>query len=179
VQHGTTRSAANIDPGWIGLEADRFLAERLGCGAAVLNDADAAGLAEYRFGAGRGAPGVVLVVTLGTGIGSALFVDGRLVPNTELGHLEIDGTKAEARASAVARERDGVGWLEYAERLQRYLAHVEFLFSPDLVIVGGGISARSTDFLPHLDLRAQVVPAELRNAAGVVGAALHALGERR
>lgn len=175
VQHGTARSAANIDESWIGLDTDRFLTERLGRRTTVLNDADAAGLAEFRFGAGHGVPGVVLVLTLGTGIGSALIVDGRLVPNLELGHLEIGGVKAETRASAVARERDGLDWTEYAGRLQQYLAHVEFLFSPDLIIIGGGISARSADFLPHLDLRATVIPAELQNAAGVVGAALQGL----
>lgn len=174
VHHGIARSAANIDPGWIGLDAKAFLAERLGRRVEVVNDADAAGLAEVRYGAARGVEGVVLVITLGTGIGSAMFVDGKLVPNTELGHLEVGGSKAEARASALAREREGLGWEAYAVRLQRYLAHLESLFSPDLIVVGGGISARSEDFLPLLDLRTRIVPAGLRNAAGVVGAAAYA-----
>jgi polyphosphate glucokinase len=179
VRHGVARSAANIDSAWIGLNAERFLTDRLGRPVHVLNDADAAGLAEVRHGAGRGpdgrpTAGTVLVLTLGTGIGSALFVDGRLVPNLELGHLELDGVKAETRASAVAREREGLDWPEYARRLQRYLAHLEFLFSPDLLIVGGGISARHEDFLPHLHLDTPILPAQLRNAAGIIGAARHA-----
>ncbi|MEX5271784.1 polyphosphate--glucose phosphotransferase [Kocuria sabuli] len=179
VRHGVARSAANIDSAWIGLDAARFLGERLSRTVHVLNDADAAGLAEVRYGAGRGpdgrpAPGTVLVLTLGTGIGSALFVDGRLVPNLELGHLELDGVKAETRASAVAREREGLDWPAYAGRLERYLSHLEFLFFPDLVVVGGGISARHEDFLPHLHLDTPIVPAQLRNAAGIIGAARHA-----
>ena len=179
VRQGVALSAANIDPRWIGLDAEQFLTRRLGRAVHVLNDADAAGLAEVRYGAGRGldgrpASGTVLVITLGTGIGSALFVDGRLVPNLELGHLEIDGTTAETRASAVAREREKLSWAQYAERLQRYLAHLEFLFSPDLFVVGGGISARHEEFLPHLRLNAPIVPAQLRNSAGIIGAARHA-----
>jgi polyphosphate glucokinase len=174
VQHGVARSAANMDQGWIGLDAEAFLSSRLGLPVSVVNDADAAGVAEARYGAGRDKPGVVLVLTLGTGIGSALIVDGALVPNFELGHLEIGGSKAETRASAVAREREGLGWPEYAQRLQQYLAHVEFLFSPDLIIIGGGISACSNEFLPRLSLRTPVIPACLENSAGVVGAALHA-----
>ncbi|MCJ8503298.1 polyphosphate--glucose phosphotransferase [Kocuria flava] len=179
VRRGVARSAANIDSAWIGLDAEQFLTDRLGRTVHVLNDADAAGLAEVRYGAGRGTdgrptPGTVLILTLGTGIGSALFVNGQLVPNLELGHLELDGTKAETRASAVAREREVLDWPEYARRLQRYLSHLEFLFSPDLLIVGGGISARHEDFLPHLHLETPIVPAQLRNAAGIIGAARHA-----
>lgn len=179
VRQGVARTAANIDEAWIGTDANRLLSERTGRPVHVLNDADAAGLAEVRHGAGRGefgrpASGTVLVITLGTGIGSSLFVDGRLVPNLELGHVELDGARAETRASAVARERDGIGWPAYAERLQRYLAHLEFLMSPDLIVVGGGISARHEDFLPLLHLRTPVLPAELRNAAGIIGAARHA-----
>lgn len=179
VREGVARSAANIDSTWIGLEVERFLTDRLGRPVHVLNDADAAGLAEVRYGAGRGpegrpAPGTVLVLTLGTGIGSALFVDGRLVPNLELGHLELDDARAETRASAVAREREHLDWPDYARRLQRYLSHLEFLLSPDLIVIEGGISARHEDFLPRLHLDTRIVPAQLRNAAGIIGAARHA-----
>ena len=174
VQRGVARSAANMDSSWIGLDVQSFLGSRLGVPVCVVNDADAAGGAEARYGAGAAKPGVVLVLTLGTGIGSALIVDGTLVPNFELGHLEIDGGKAESQASAVVRENEGLGWVEYAGRLQRYLSHVEFLFSPDLIIIGGGISACSHEYLPRLSLRAPVVPASLENSAGVVGAALQA-----
>lgn len=174
VQHGVARSAANMDDGWIGLNAEAYLRTRLGLPVSVVNDADAAGLAEVRYGAGRDRQGVVLVLTLGTGIGSAMIVDGGLIPNFELGHLEIGGFKAETRASAVAREKAGLSWPEYAGRLQQYLAHVEFLFSPDLIIIGGGISECSEQYLPRLALRTPVIPAGLENSAGVVGAALHA-----
>jgi len=174
VRWGTTRSAANIDPGWLGLNVENFLAGRLNRGVCALNDADAAGLAEVRFGAGRGIPGTVLVITLGTGIGSALVLNGQLVPNTELGHLELDGIAAEARASALARERDGLNWYRYTERLQRYFSRLEFLLAPDLIVVGGGISACSENFLPGLRLDTPVVPARLENTAGITGAALQA-----
>ena len=176
IQRGVARSAANMDGGWIGLDVQSHLQSRLGRPVCLVNDADAAGIAEARYGAGRGKHGVVLVLTLGTGIGSALIVDGRLVPNFELGHLEIGGFKAESRTSAVARENEGLDWVEYAGRLQRYLAHVEFLFSPDLIIIGGGISACSDESLPRLALRTPIIPARLENAAGAVGAALHAGG---
>ncbi len=174
VQRGVARSAANMDDSWIGLDVQSYLRARLGLPACVLNDADAAGLAEARYGAGQDKHGVVLVLTLGTGIGSALIVDGRLVPNFELGHLQIDGSKAESRASAVAREKEGLNWVEYSARLQRYLSHVEFLLSPDLIIIGGGISACSDEYLPRLSLRTPIMPARLENSAGVVGAALQA-----
>ncbi|WP_104092083.1 polyphosphate--glucose phosphotransferase [Arthrobacter sp. GMC3] len=179
VRHGVAHSAANISPEWLGCDVVELLSRRLGCPVTVSNDADAAGLAEVAHraaidpgGSNNGDPHVILVLTLGTGIGSALVVDGVLVPNFELGHLQIGGMKAEAKASAVARERDGLNWREYALRLQEYLSHVEFLFSPDLVILGGGISVRHEEFLPHLSLRTPVVPALLANKAGVVGAAL-------
>jgi polyphosphate glucokinase len=179
VRDGITCSAANIDLAWIDLDVQQFLTDRLDRTTHVLNDADAAGLAEARHGAGRTSvgralPGTVLVITLGTGIGSALIVNGRLVPNLELGHLEIDGFDAETRASALAREREGLDWTAYAERLQRYFSHLEFLLSPDLIIVGGGISACHPEFLPHLQLRTRIIPAQLRNAAGIIGAARHA-----
>lgn len=174
IRHGTAHSAANISEDWIGLQVNELLGAALGRPATTINDADAAGLAEAAQGAGKGQGGTVLVLTLGTGIGSALVVNGMLVPNLELGHLELGGGKAEASTSAVARERDGLDWAGYAARLQEYLAHVEFLFSPELIILGGGISVRHAEFLPHLNLRTPVVPAQLHNSAGVVGAALAA-----
>ncbi|HEY3486013.1 MAG TPA: ROK family protein, partial [Ilumatobacteraceae bacterium] len=138
VRHGVIYSAANIDPSWIGVDADALFTEATGCSVSVLNDADAAGVAEMRFGAGRGRSGVVIMLTFGTGIGSGMFNDGRLVPNTELGHLEIDGHDAESRAAASARKRDSLSWKEWAQRVDRYLAEIVKLFSPELVIAGGG-----------------------------------------
>jgi polyphosphate glucokinase len=170
IQHGVARSAANVDKSWVDTDVDALLTNALNREVQVMNDADAAGLAEARYGAGRGIDGTVLVITLGTGIGSALIHQGVLIPNAELGHLEIDGYDAESRA----RERDDISWEEYAKRLQRYFSHVEFLFSPDLFVVGGGISKRSEDFLPLLDLRTPLVTANLKNNAGIVGAALQA-----
>lgn len=174
IQHGVARSAANVDESWIDTDVDALFTKVLGRDVHVINDADAAGLAEVQYGAGKGVDGTVLVITLGTGIGSAFIFDGKLVPNAELGHLEIDGHDAETQASAVARERLGLDWDEYSVKLQRYFSHVEFLFSPELFIVGGGISKRSKDFLPNLKLRTPIIPAELRNHAGIVGAALQA-----
>ena len=149
--------------------------ERAECGpllaALVANDADAAGYAEVAYGAAKGVQGLVMVITLGTGIGSAMIYDGVLVPNAELGHLEIDGFDAETRASSGVREREGWSFEEWAPRLQRYFSHVEFLFSPDLFVVGGGVSKKHKEFLPLLDLKTPIVPAKLRNAAGIVGAA--------
>jgi polyphosphate glucokinase len=142
-----------------------------------MNDADAAGIAEMRFGAGRGRDGVVIMLTFGTGIGSGLFNDGRLVPNTELGHLELDGHDAEQRAAASARTRDGLKWTEWARRVQRYLEHVEMLFSPDLFIVGGGASKSADKWLPSIDISTEILPAEMANNAGIVGAALVAVGD--
>lgn len=174
VQHGIVRSAANIDDSWIDTDADALFTQRLGRPVHVVNDADAAGEAEMHFGAGQDVGGVVLLTTLGTGIGSALFVDGTLVPNTELGHLEIDGHNAESRAASSAREREDLSWKDWAERLQRYYSVVERLFSPDLIIVGGGVSKKADKYLPLLDLRAPIVPAQLKNQAGIVGAAWRA-----
>ncbi|NJP42549.1 polyphosphate--glucose phosphotransferase [Actinacidiphila epipremni] len=177
VVDGVTRTAANVDKGWIGLDARTAISERLGLPVTVLNDADAAGVAEMTFGAGRGHGGTVIVLTLGTGIGSAVFVDGRLVPNTELGHLELHGHDAESRASVKAREDEDLSWEHWAHRLRKYLAHVEMLFSPDLFVLGGGISRKSEKFLPYLHghgLSARIVPAELQNNAGIVGAAMAA-----
>ncbi|AEI11897.1 polyphosphate--glucose phosphotransferase [Cellulomonas gilvus] len=169
--HGVAQSAANVDDSWIGTDAQALFSEATGRSVVAVNDADAAGVAEARYGAARGVDGVVLVVTLGTGIGSALVVDGNLVPNTELGHLEIDGHDAETRASDAARDRDGLDFEAWAQRLQRYFSVVENLFWPDLFVVGGGVSKHHEKFLPLLDLRTRIVPAALRNAAGIVGAA--------
>ncbi|MEV7541746.1 polyphosphate--glucose phosphotransferase [Streptomyces sp. NPDC089915] len=176
VTHGVTRTAANVDKAWIGLDAAALLTERLGGRqVTVLNDADAAGIAEMTYGAGRGVPGTVILLTLGTGIGSALFRDGRLVPNTELGHLELKGHDAETRASVKAKEDGDLSWEHWARRLDKYLAHVEMLFSPDLFILGGGVSRKAEKFVPLLkDIRAQIVPAKLQNNAGIVGAAMAA-----
>ncbi|SEC22740.1 polyphosphate glucokinase [Arthrobacter woluwensis] len=172
IQHGVCRLAANVDKSWIGVDINALLSERLDRPVEVINDADAAGLAEVRYGAGEDVDGTVLVITLGTGIGSAFIFDGKLVPNAELGHLELDGFDAESKASAVARERDGLSWEEYSVKLQRYFSHVEMLFSPELFIVGGGISKRADEYLPRLDLRTPIIPAKLKNEAGIVGAAL-------
>ncbi|WP_330332399.1 ROK family protein [Streptomyces sp. NBC_00536] len=176
VTGGITRSAANVDKGWVGLDAAGLLSERLGgLPVTVLNDADAAGVAEMTYGAGRGRAGTVILLTLGTGIGSALFTDGRLVANSELGHLELRGHDAETRASVKAKEDGDLSWERWAHRLQKYLAHVEMLFSPDLFILGGGVSRKPEKFLPLIEgIRAEIVPAELQNNAGIVGAAMAA-----
>lgn len=174
ISHGVSLSAANVDQSWINADVDDIFSKELGRDVQVMNDADAAGLAEARYGAGKDVKGTVLVITLGTGIGSAFIFNGKLIPNVELGHLELDGFDAETKASASARERDDISWDEYAVRLQRYFSHVEFLFSPELFIIGGGISKRSEDYLPQLDLRTKIIPAELANNAGIVGGALQA-----
>ncbi|MFD7030919.1 polyphosphate--glucose phosphotransferase [Streptomyces sp. NPDC059917] len=176
VTGGITRSAANVDKGWVGLDAAGLLSERLGgLPVTVLNDADAAGVAEMTYGAGRGRGGTVILLTLGTGIGSALFTDGHLVANSELGHLELRGHDAETRASVKAKEDNDLSWERWAHRLQKYLAHVEMLFSPDLFILGGGVSRKPEKFLPLIEgIRAEIVPAKLQNNAGIVGAAMAA-----
>jgi polyphosphate glucokinase len=174
VRHGVADSAANIDDSWIGTDVAAVIGEATGRPTTVLNDADAAGLAECRYGAARGRDGVVIVLTLGTGIGSALLLDGQLVPNTELGHLELDGHLAESRAAAAARKADDLSWPEWAARLDRYLHHVVRLFSPDLLVLGGGVSRKNERFVPLLTVDTEVVPATLRNRAGIVGAALSA-----
>ncbi|MFG2601466.1 polyphosphate--glucose phosphotransferase [Streptomyces sp. NPDC048462] len=177
VTSGVTRSAANVDKGWIDLDARTLLSDRLGLPVTVLNDADAAGVAEMTFGAGRGRKGTVIVLTLGTGIGSALFIDGRLVPNTELGHLELNGHDAEKHASTKAKEDEDLSWHHWAHRVQKYLVHVEMLFSPELFIIGGGVSRKADKFLPLIEhVRSEMVPAELQNNAGIVGAAMAAAG---
>jgi polyphosphate glucokinase len=171
VIRGTVLSAANIDPTWINTDAEALIKERTGRSVTMLNDADAAGLAELYYGAAKGVNGLVILTTLGTGIGSALIYDGKLVPNSELGHLEIDGFDAEDRAASSVKENEGLSWDEYVERLQRYYDVLEKLFSPDLIVVGGGISRQSDEFLPKLKLRCEIVPAQLRNQAGIIGAA--------
>jgi polyphosphate glucokinase len=175
---GVTRSAANIDPGWIDFDARSALEAALKRPVTVLNDADAAGLAEMRFGAGAGETGVVFVLTLGTGVGSGLFNDGVLVPNTELGHMEIRGRDAERRSAAAARTRRGLSWKAWAMDLDEHLAAIDKLFSPNLIILGGGVSKQPEKFIPRLTVRPRVVPAKLRNDAGIVGAAMAAI-ERR
>lgn len=172
IRSGVVHSAANIDKSWIGTDADALFTEASGCEVHVVNDADAAGLAEMRYGAGRDRRGVVLVLTFGTGIGSGLFVDGQLVPNTELGHLELDGHDAETQAAASARDREDLSWKEWAPRVEHYLRHVVMLFSPSLIIVGGGASRKADKWLPLLDVDCEIVPATLTNEAGIVGAAL-------
>ncbi|MFI6895450.1 polyphosphate--glucose phosphotransferase [Streptomyces sp. NPDC050256] len=177
VTSGLTRTAANVDKGWIDLDARTLLSDKLGLPVTVLNDADAAGIAEMTFGAGRGRKGTVIVLTFGTGIGSALFIDGRLVPNTELGHLKLNGHDAEKHASTKAKEDGDLSWHHWAHRVQKYLAHVEMLFSPELFIIGGGVSRKADKFLPLIEhVRAEMVPAELQNNAGIVGAAMAAAG---
>jgi polyphosphate glucokinase len=175
IQHGVARSAANVDHAWIGTDVDKIFTEASGAEVYVLNDADAAGLAEVRFGAARGVNGLVIVLTFGTGIGSGIFVDGRLVPNTELGHLELDGKDAERRAAASARERENLSFAEWAKRVNRYLQHVEALFTPDLFVLGGGVSKRSEKWVPLLDVKTPIRIAQLLNNAGIVGAAIAAV----
>jgi polyphosphate glucokinase len=172
IKGGVVRTAANIDKAAVGFDLQGRLEQELGNPVRVINDGDAAGLAEMRWGAGRGIEGVVLMLTLGTGIGSSLFVGGRLVPNTEFGHIEIRGKDAEHRASDSARKREDLGWKEYAERLDEYLHRIEDLLWPDLIVIGGGISKKAEKFLPHLSARTRVVPAQMLNEAGIAGAAL-------
>lgn len=172
VRNGVVGSAANIDVSWIDVDADALFTEAAKVQVHMINDADAAGLAEVRFGAGRGYHGVVMMLTFGTGIGSGLFVDGVLVPNTELGHLELDGFDAETRAAASARKRDDLSWSQWAKRVEKYLLHVERLFSPDLFIIGGGASKQADQWLPRIEIGTKIVAAQMANNAGIVGAAL-------
>jgi polyphosphate glucokinase len=175
VDEGVIRTAANVDGSWIGTDAGGLFSAATGLHVGVVNDADAAGLAEMKFGAGTGQRGTVLMLTLGTGIGSALFIDGTLVPNTEFGHIEIHGKDAEKRASEIVREEEDLSWGKWAGRVDEYLEEMENLLSPKLIIIGGGVSRRSDKFLPLLKhLRATVVPAAMHNDAGIVGAAMAA-----
>lgn len=178
VQHGVVLSAANIDKSWMGVDAVQLFSDTLARPVTVLNDADAAGYAEMVFGAGSGisAPGVdvVILLTFGTGIGSAIFVEGVLLPNTELGHLELRGDDAEHWASAKVREDEKLSWKGWGKRVGAYLAHLEFLFSPDAFIIGGGVSKHSDEFLKYVETRAPVMTAQMENRAGVIGAAWYA-----
>ncbi len=171
---GVTKSAANVDPGWVDFDADRAMERVLHRPVHLVNDADAAGVAEMRFGAGVGRMGTVFLITLGTGTGSALFFNGTLVPNLELGHMEIRGRDAEKRSAAAARIRRGLSWKAWAADLDEHLLAIEQLFSPQLFIIGGGVSKRADQFIPRLTVRAEVIPASLRNDAGIVGAAMAA-----
>ena len=177
IKHGIAQSAANVDHAWVGTDADKVFTDAVGAGSevAVLNDADAAGIAEARFGAARGVRGVVIMLTFGTGIGSALLMDGVLVPNTELGHLELDGHDAEDRAAASVRDEHGMSYKKWSQRVNRYMQHVERLFTPDLFVVGGGVSKNADKWVPLLELTTPVEPAQLLNDAGIVGAAIAAV----
>jgi len=172
VINGVTKTAANVDPDWIGFDAQAAFSKAFKRRTWVVNDADAAGVAEMRFGAGHGKRGVVIVLTLGTGVGSGIFVDGRLVPNTELGHMEVSGRDAERRSSANARVRRGLSWKAWAEDLDEHLRAIDVLFSPSLIILGGGVSKKADRFVPFLKTPVPIVAAQLRNEAGIVGAAM-------
>jgi polyphosphate glucokinase len=171
VKHGFTQSAANVSKRWIGLNADKLFDTTLDRHTHVINDADAAGLAEVKFGAGRGSHGLTIMTTLGTGIGTALFYNGVLIPNAELGHLEIEGVDYETKAAYSAMEREELSFEQWAERLQKYYSTLERLLVPDLFIVGGGISKNHEKFLPLLNLKTKIVPATTKNSAGIIGAA--------
>ena len=174
IRHGVVNSAANISDKWVGVDARSLFEKTTGCTFSVVNDADVAGLAEMRFGAGRDRRGVVLVLTLGTGIGSALFVDGKLVPNTEFGHIEVRGRDAETWAAESVRERRKLSWKRWARRVDEYLGRMQFYLWPELIILGGGVSQQHEKFLPLLTVGVEVEPAQLRNEAGIIGAALAA-----
>ena len=174
VTHGVVGSTANIDSAWMGVDGERLFADAIGRPVHLFNDADAAGLAEMTWGSGRGRSGVVICLTFGTGIGSAIFVDGVLVPNTELGHLELDGHVAERKAAVSARRRDQLGWKAWGDRVDRYLSHLVMLFSPELIILGGGASKRADKWVGRLDPGCELAVAALTNDAGIAGAALSA-----
>ena len=175
VRHGRALTAVNISRNWVGESVAELFRQAVGRSVTVINDADAAGVAEMRFGAGRGRTGLVMILTLGTGIGTALFMNGHLVPNTEMGQVEFRGKAAEKRVAAVVRKRQGLSWAKWARRLDDYLHRMEYYFWPDLIIVGGGVSKSAEKFLPLLTLQTEVVAAQMRNNAGIVGAALVAL----
>ena len=174
IKGGVAMMAANISGKWVGTNADELFTKTTGCPSTTVNDADAAGLAEMAFGAGKGQPGTVIMITLGTGIGTAIFHGGKLLPNTEFGHLDMKGKDAEHRASDAARQLEDLSWKKYAKRLNKYLAEMEKLFWPDLFIVGGGISKMSEKYIPLLTIETPIVTAQFLNEAGIVGAALAA-----
>jgi polyphosphate glucokinase len=174
VRNGITMSAANVSKDWIGLDADTFFERELQREVHVLNDADAAGIAEVKFGAAKDSKGLVIMTTLGTGIGTALMFNGRLIPNSELGHLEIDGVDYESKAAFSAKERENLSWEQWAKRLQKYFSQLEALLTPDLFIVGGGVSKEHEFYLPLLKLKTPIIPAQNRNSAGILGAAYFA-----
>jgi polyphosphate glucokinase len=174
IRGGVALTAANIHKKWVGFNAAELFSETTGCPVCVINDADAAGLAEMEFGTGKGRSGVVIIVTIGTGLGTALFTDGKLLPNAELGHIEINGKDAELHASDAARKRDKLSWKVWAKRFNKYLLMLEKLLWPDLFILGGGVSKKHDQFLPYLTVEAEVLPAKFLNNAGIVGAALAA-----
>ncbi len=178
VKKGVVYTAANIDHSWIGTDAKSLFEEKSRCKAVIINDADAAGLAEMQFGAGRGRDGLVLMTTFGTGIGTALFYDGQLIPNTELGHIEIRGKDAERRATDRVRIEKDLSWKQWAKRVDEYLDRLEKLLWPDLIIIGGGASKHAAKFIPRLTVQAEVVPAQMLNEAGIVGAALAVLSPK-
>jgi polyphosphate glucokinase len=177
IKSGVAMMAANISPKWVGVNADDLFTKTTGCDCTMINDADAAGLAEMKFGAGRGQPGTVIMLTLGTGIGTAIFYRGNLLPNTEFGHLDMRGKDAEHRTSDAVRQRDALTWKKFAKRLTRYMKEMEKLFWPDLFIIGGGISKESDKYVPLLKIETPIVTAQLLNQAGIVGAALAARTE--
>lgn len=174
MKKGVAHSAANVDESWIGTDAQTLFQKTTGCPVIVLNDADAAGIAEMTFGAGKDHDGVVFILTLGTGIGSAIFVEGNLMPNSELGHMEVRGKDAEHRAASRIKEEEQLSWKKWGKRLNEVLQKIDFLFSPDLFILGGGVSKYHHKFFKHLHTNAKIVPAVLRNQAGIVGAAMAA-----
>lgn len=174
VRHGVTYSAANVDAAWVGADARALLEAKTSCPVLLLNDADAAGIAEMRFGAGQGHKGVVIILTFGTGIGSAIFTEGVLLPNTEFGHMEIRRKEAEHRAADRIRTEKDLSWKRWAKRVNEFLSRMELLFSPDLFIIGGGVSRQHKKFLPLLSTQAEIVPARFFNEAGIVGAAIAA-----
>ncbi|GBE21505.1 polyphosphate glucokinase [bacterium BMS3Bbin01] len=177
VRRGVIYTAANVDQSWVGVDGESLFERATGLSVKLLNDADAAGVAEMQFGAGKGRGGVVVLLTFGTGIGSAMFADGRLMPNTELGHLEFRGGEAEHYAAARVRKEEKLSWHEWGRRVDRFLDYLDLLFSPDLFIVGGGVSRRFERFSEALSVRTEVVPAVLQNEAGIIGAAL--VGNKR
>jgi len=171
IKQGVAYSAAHVDKAWIGTNGEQLIKAKTGCSVLLLNDADAAGIAEMEFGAGQGRQGVVIMLTFGTGIGSAIFVRGQLVPNTEFGHMEIRGKEAEERASDLTRTEKDLSWKKWATRVNEFLERMDILFSPDLFIIGGGISRKYEKFIHLLQARAEIVPAKLLNHAGIIGAA--------